>query len=56
LEPFVTAPPSLDESTEMRSSRVDPERFGPIFDAHFDEIHRYVVSRLGTSAAEDVVA
>ncbi|MFC5828690.1 RNA polymerase sigma factor [Nonomuraea insulae] len=31
-------------------------RFAAIFDAHFAEIHRYVASRLGLSAAEDVVA
>jgi RNA polymerase sigma factor (sigma-70 family) len=52
----VTAPPWLDDSTEMRLSRGEPERFAAVFDAHFTEIHRYVVSRLGVSAAEDVVA
>jgi RNA polymerase sigma factor (sigma-70 family) len=52
----MTAPSRLDESAEMRLSRGDPGRFAAIFDAHFAEIHRYVVSRLGASAAEDVVA
>lgn len=54
--PLVTAPSWLDEPAEMRLSRVEPERFAAIFDAHFAEIHRYVVSRLGGNAAEDVVA
>ncbi|GII58798.1 DNA-directed RNA polymerase sigma-70 factor [Planotetraspora thailandica] len=52
----MTAPPWLDESAEMRLSHAEPERFAAIFDAHFAEIHRYVVSRLGPSMAEDVVA
>ncbi|TDD21399.1 RNA polymerase sigma factor [Nonomuraea diastatica] len=46
----------MDESTELRLSAAEPERFAAIFDAHFAEIHRYVASRLGLSAAEDVVA
>ncbi|MFI6499141.1 RNA polymerase sigma factor [Nonomuraea typhae] len=34
----------------------DPEVFAGVFDAHFDEIHRYVAQRLGVDAAEDVVS
>lgn len=52
----MTAARHIDESTELRLSANEPERFGAIFDAHFAEIHRYVVSRLGPSAADDVVA
>ncbi|MEV4799291.1 RNA polymerase sigma factor [Nonomuraea sp. NPDC049421] len=52
----MTAPHQLDDSTELLLSATDPERFAAIFDAHFAEIHRYVASRLGASAAEDVVA
>ncbi|MFI7614794.1 RNA polymerase sigma factor [Nonomuraea terrae] len=52
----MTAPHCRDESTELRLSSAEPERFAAIFDAHFAEIHRYVASRLGLSAAEDVVA
>ncbi|MBC6466884.1 RNA polymerase sigma factor [Actinomadura alba] len=44
------------ESTVIELSREHPERFGEIFDAHFAEIYRYVVSRLGPGPAEDVVA
>ncbi|GAA4563996.1 RNA polymerase sigma factor [Planotetraspora kaengkrachanensis] len=52
----MTAPPWPDVSTEIRLSHDEPERFAAVFDAHFSEIHRYVASRLGPSAAEDVVA
>jgi RNA polymerase sigma factor (sigma-70 family) len=52
----VSDPARTDDSTVIQLSRNDPERFGAIFDAHFAEIHRYVVSRLGPDAAEDVVA
>ncbi|MFI6320220.1 RNA polymerase sigma factor [Nonomuraea sp. NPDC050556] len=33
----------------------DHEAFAAVFDAHFDEIHRYVAYRLGPDNAEDVV-
>jgi RNA polymerase sigma-70 factor (ECF subfamily) len=52
----MTAAPHTGESTELQLSTVEPERFGSIFDAHFTEMHRYVASRLGPSAADDVVA
>lgn len=34
----------------------DHEAFAAVFDAHFDEIHRYVAYRLGSDSAEDVVS
>lgn len=49
-------PARTDDFTVIQLSRDEPERFGEIFDAYFAEIHRYVVSRLGPDAAEDVVA
>ncbi|MGW5681142.1 RNA polymerase sigma factor [Nonomuraea sp. NPDC003754] len=33
-----------------------PERFGAVFDRHFDAIHRYVHLRLGESTADDIAA
>jgi RNA polymerase sigma-70 factor (ECF subfamily) len=52
----VSDPARTDDSTVIEQSHKDPERFGEIFDAHFAEIHRYVMSRLGPGPAEDVVA
>ncbi|MGI8329985.1 RNA polymerase sigma factor [Actinomadura scrupuli] len=37
-------------------SRHEPEHFAVIFDRYFPRIHRYVASRLGHSAADDVAA
>lgn len=34
----------------------EPERFAEIFHRHWDEIHRYIVRRLGSENAEDVAA
>ncbi|SEG89672.1 RNA polymerase sigma-70 factor, ECF subfamily [Thermomonospora echinospora] len=45
--------PALAQPRPVRSLS---ERFDEVFDAHFDEIHRYVAARLGPDAAEDVVA
>lgn len=54
--PRISGPARADDSTVMRLSHTDPDAFGAIFDAYFAEIHRYVVSRLGKDAADDVVA
>jgi RNA polymerase sigma factor (sigma-70 family) len=44
-----------DAAVIARSLR-DPEAFAAIFDRYFDRIHRYVASRLGGSAADDIAA
>jgi RNA polymerase sigma factor (sigma-70 family) len=52
-------PPDSGEVTDgdaIGASVTDPERFSEIFHRHWDEIHRYVVRRLGPEAAEDVSA
>jgi RNA polymerase sigma factor (sigma-70 family) len=44
-----------DASVITRSSR-EPEAFAAIFDRYFARIHRYVASRLGSNAADDIAA
>ncbi|GAA4509523.1 RNA polymerase sigma factor [Actinoallomurus oryzae] len=46
----------VSDSESIRASLTDPERFAEIFHRHWDEIHRYVVRRLGPEAGEDVGA
>jgi RNA polymerase sigma factor (sigma-70 family) len=36
--------------------RADPERFTAVYDRYVRDVYRYVAGRLGTQAAEDVVA
>jgi RNA polymerase sigma-70 factor (ECF subfamily) len=38
------------------ASVVDPERFGTVFDAHYEEIRRYIGRRLDLDIAEDLAA
>ncbi|MEV4187568.1 RNA polymerase sigma factor [Streptosporangium canum] len=38
------------------ASVVDPERFGTVFDAHYEEIRRYIGRRLDLDTAEDLAA
>ncbi|MFF0307323.1 RNA polymerase sigma factor [Streptosporangium sp. NPDC004379] len=38
------------------ASVADPERFGAVFDAHYEEIRRYIGRRLGLDIAEDLAA
>ncbi|MEU8035243.1 RNA polymerase sigma factor [Streptosporangium sp. NPDC049078] len=38
------------------SSLVDRERFAAVFDAHYEEIRRYIGRRLGLDVAEDLAA
>jgi RNA polymerase sigma factor (sigma-70 family) len=57
------APPraagDVDQVTDadlIRASSTEPERFAVLFDRYAHPIHGYVARRLGTSAADDVVA
>ncbi|MER5621687.1 RNA polymerase sigma factor [Streptosporangium sp. NPDC002544] len=45
-----------EDAQVVRLSLDESERFSAIFDTYFGEIHRYVAQRLGTDAAEDIVA
>ncbi|MET9063830.1 RNA polymerase sigma factor [Streptosporangium sandarakinum] len=38
------------------ASVADPERFGAVFDAHYEEIRRYIGRRLDLDTAEDLAA
>lgn len=49
------AEPTSDAVVILRSLD-DPAAFGPIFDRHFTEIHRYVARRLGWSLADELAA
>jgi RNA polymerase sigma-70 factor (ECF subfamily) len=40
----------------IAASRRDPERFGLIFDRHFEPIHAYLRRRVGPDAADDLAA
>jgi RNA polymerase sigma factor (sigma-70 family) len=46
----------ISDAAVIERSWRDPERFSMIFDRYFRQIHRYVASRLGHSAADDVAA
>ena len=37
-------------------SVVDPERFGTVFDAYYEEIRRYIGRRLDLDVAEDLAS
>lgn len=45
-----------DDGAIIALSLQDPEQFATVFRRHAPDIHRYVVRRLGSTAAEDVVA
>jgi RNA polymerase sigma factor (sigma-70 family) len=49
-------PDETSDADVIEKSRREPERFAVIFDRYFPQIHRYVASRLGHSAADDVAA
>ncbi|MFE4214729.1 RNA polymerase sigma factor [Streptomyces sp. NPDC056844] len=54
-------PVAADESTEsdasvVRRSLEDPDAFSVLFDRYADDIHRYAARRLGTEAADDLMA
>ncbi|MFI6520163.1 RNA polymerase sigma factor [Spirillospora sp. NPDC050679] len=51
------APPEeLDDAELIRLSGDDPERFAALFDRYARQIHHYAARRLGTQAADDIVA
>jgi RNA polymerase sigma factor (sigma-70 family) len=45
-----------DDSTAIRESWRDPERFAVLFDRHAPAIHRYLARRVGEQAADDLLA
>ncbi|MEV7039665.1 CU044_5270 family protein [Amycolatopsis sp. NPDC051061] len=45
-----------DDASVIARSRQEPSLFAVIFDRHARHIHRYVVRRLGPTAADDVLA
>ena len=50
---------SADENGDgqvIAASLSEPERFGTIFERHFDAIHRYAARRVGTALADDLTA
>ncbi|WP_067481509.1 RNA polymerase sigma factor [Actinomadura hibisca] len=51
------APPDeLDDAELIRLSGDDPERFAALFDRYARQIHHYAARRLGTQAADDIMA
>lgn len=46
----------VDDATVVERSRREPQLFAMIYDRHFSGIYRYVASRLGPEAAEDLAA
>lgn len=44
------------DATLIEKSRDEPDWFAVIFDRYFAQIHRYVASRLGPSAADDTAS
>lgn len=46
----------VDDAAVVEQSRRDPELFATIYDRHFAGVYRYVASRLGPDAAEDLAA
>jgi RNA polymerase sigma factor (sigma-70 family) len=47
---------ALDDAELIRLSAADPERFAALFDRYAVQIHHYAARRLGTQAADDIVA
>lgn len=46
----------IDDATVISQSRHEPEAFAALYDRHAAAIYRYVARRLGTAAADDIVA
>lgn len=44
------------DAAEIELSLRQPERFAAIFDRYAGQIHRYVARRIGSAAADDIVA
>jgi RNA polymerase sigma factor (sigma-70 family) len=49
-------PTLLSDGQLISASRSDPERFGEIFDRHFDAIYRYCSCRVGANLADDLTS
>jgi RNA polymerase sigma-70 factor (ECF subfamily) len=47
---------SRDPDAELIASRKEPERFEHVVTAHFPDIYRYLVNRIGATTAEDLAA
>jgi RNA polymerase sigma-70 factor (ECF subfamily) len=54
--PGELARPLSDDAAVLASSLPRPERFGLIYERHFDGIYRYIASRLGPDDADDLTA
>jgi RNA polymerase sigma factor (sigma-70 family) len=46
----------LDDAELIRRSAGDPEQFAALFDRYARQIHLYAARRIGTQAADDIVA
>ncbi|MQY08168.1 RNA polymerase sigma factor [Actinomadura macrotermitis] len=51
--PVAAAP---DDAAVIRQSIADPDRFTELYDRHAPAIHRYAARRLGSDAADDLMA
>jgi RNA polymerase sigma factor (sigma-70 family) len=49
-------PTTLSDAQLITSSCSEPERFGAIFDRHFDAIYRYCACRVGADLADDLAS
>ncbi|GAA1289799.1 DNA-directed RNA polymerase sigma-70 factor [Planotetraspora silvatica] len=59
--PEMTSPPAAsspapDDAEVIAASLSDSECFAAIFDRHVEVIHHYIARRVGTDAADDIVA
>lgn len=52
----VEAQAAPTDAALIEQSWAEPERFAMVFDRHADEIHRFVLRRLGPQVAMDIVA
>jgi RNA polymerase sigma factor (sigma-70 family) len=52
----MTPPLALDDAAVIEASRAEPDCFSSLFDRHAPHIHRYLARRIGTQAADDLVA
>jgi RNA polymerase sigma-70 factor (ECF subfamily) len=49
-------PEPVGDSAAIRRSLREPRAFAPVFDRHFDSVHRYVQRRVGRDLADDLAA
>ena len=47
---------AANDAVDMRRSVEHPEEFAPIFDRHFDAVHRYLHRRAGRDLADELAA